>query len=327
MAVLVTGGAGYIGSVVSEQLVAAGETVVVLDNLSAGHRSAVPAEARFVEGDLRDGALLRGLFSSDSVDTVLHFAASALVGESVTDPAKYFENNVEGTHSLLKAMRAAGVPRFILSSTCATYGYPDAVPITEELPTRPINPYGLSKLMIEQILEWYDRAYGLRYVALRYFNACGATRARGEDHDPETHLIPNIFRALDGGQQPLTVFGDDYDTPDGTCVRDYIHVEDLADAHVRAMRHLREGAASDIFNLGTENGNSVLEVLAAVERVTGRKVPYTIAGRRAGDADRLVASSAKARRALGWTPRKADIETIVRDAWEWHTAHPRGYAD
>lgn len=327
MAVLVTGGAGYIGSVATERLVAAGEDVVVLDNLVTGHRAAVAAGARFIEGNIRDDVVLARVFTDYDIDTVMHFAAYSLVGESVSDPARYFENNVEGAHAVLKAMHAAGVPRFILSSTAAVYGDPERVPITEDMPTRPLNPYGLSKRIIEEMLAWYDRAYKMQFVCFRYFNACGASRAFGEDHDPETHLVPNVIGAAEGTRAELKVFGSDYNTPDGTCIRDYIHVEDLADAHIRGMQYLRAGGHSDIMNLGNSVGNSVLEVIAAVQRVTGNDVPYTVAPRRPGDADRLVASSEKAQEVLGWRPQKGDIDTIVRDAWTWFQAHPNGYGD
>lgn len=327
MAVLVTGGAGYIGSVATELLLRAGEEVIVLDNLSRGHRGAVDPAATFVKGDTQDRALLDDVFGRYDVDTIMHFAAFALVGESVQQPAVYFGNNVSGSRTLLDAALEGGVKHFIFSSTCAVYGFPGRVPVTEDLPANPINPYGLSKRMVEQILEWYARAYDFRYVALRYFNACGATAAHGEDHDPETHLIPNVFNAITGGGSPLKVFGDDYDTPDGTCVRDYVHVVDLIDAHIKAAEYLRSGGASDHFNLGTETGNSVLEVIRAVESVTGRRVPYEITGRRQGDADKLVASSAKARERLGWRPAKRDIRVVVEDAWRWHRAHPNGYED
>lgn len=325
MAVLVTGGAGYIGSVATELLLRAGEEVIVLDNLSRGHRGAVDPAAIFVEGDTRDRALLDSVFGRYDVDTIMHFAAFALVGESVQQPAIYFGNNVSGSRTLLDAALEGGVKHFIFSSTCAVYGFPGRVPVTEDLPANPINPYGLSKRMAEQILEWYARAYDFRYAALRYFNACGATEAHGEDHDPETHLIPNVFNAITGGGAPLKVFGDDYDTPDGTCVRDYVHVVDLIDAHIKAAEYLRNGGASDHFNLGTETGNSVLEVIRAVEAVTSRRAPYEITGRRPGDADKLVASSAKARERLGWRPAKRDIRVVVEDAWRWHRAHPNGY--
>lgn len=325
MAVLVTGGAGYIGSVATELLVAAGEQVVVLDNLSEGYRAAIEPGATFVEGDIHDRALVRGVLEKYGVDAVMHFAAFIQVGESYTNPAKYFDNNYVGALSVLDAMVEVGVKRFIFSSTAATYGNPVGSPITEDMPKDPINPYGLSKRMIEQTLEWYDQAYGLRYAALRYFNASGATERHGENHKPETHLIPNIFMAVDGERDALTLFGDDYPTPDGTCVRDYIHVADLCGAHVKALNYLREGGASSAFNLGTAQGYSNLEVIRTVEQVTGKKVPYAVAPRRLGDSDRLVASSDKARRVLGWQPVRDDLETIVADAWAWRKAHPKGY--
>lgn len=327
MAVLVTGGAGYIGSVATENLLAVGEDVIVLDSLVTGHRAAVAPGATFVEGNIRDEVVLARIFAEHGIDTVMHFAAFSLVGESVREPARYFENNVEGAHTILKAMHAAKVGRFILSSTAAVYGDPDRVPITEDMPTRPLNPYGLSKRIIEQMLAWYDSAYGMKSVCLRYFNACGASTTYGEDHAPETHLIPNILMAAEGARGGLKVFGNDYDTADGTCVRDYIHVEDLADAHIRAMQYLRADGKTEIMNLGNSVGNSVLEVIAAVERVTGGKVPYEVAPRRPGDADRLVASSEKAQSLLGWQPTKGDIDTIVRDAWAWRQTHPEGYGD
>lgn len=326
MSVLVTGGAGYIGSATAERLLAAGEQVVVLDDFSTGYRNAVSPGATLVEGSILDKALLRHVFESHAIDTVMHFAAFIVVSESCSDPAKYFLNNVTGALTLLDAMTAAGVRRFILSSTAAVYGDPDRVPITEDMPNRPKNPYGLTKLMIEQALDWYDHAYSLRSVRLRYFNACGATGTYGEAHVPETHLIPNILMAATGERPAVTVFGRDYDTPDGTCVRDYIHILDLADAHLQAMRYLRADGASDVFNLGNSAGHSVLEVVDAVRRVTGRDVPVTFSERRPGDADRLVASSDKARAVLGWTPARGDIDTIVRDAWTWRQAHPKGYA-
>ncbi|MBI4557632.1 MAG: UDP-glucose 4-epimerase GalE [Candidatus Hydrogenedentes bacterium] len=327
MAVLITGGAGYIGSVAAEQLLELGEPVVILDNLSTGHRAAVPAGAEFIHGSVLDDSLLGKLLSDHGVDTVMHFAASSLVGESCANPLKYFENNVAGALSLLKAMRRANVERIILSSTAAVYGNPDRVPISEEMPDRPLNPYGLSKRMIEQTLEWCDTAYGLRYVSLRYFNAAGATSQRGEDHRPETHLIPNVLDVAAGARQSVTIFGNDYDTPDGTCVRDYIHVSDLTDAHVKAMHYLREGGRSEIINLGNSVGHSVLQVVESARRVTGREIPTVYSARRPGDADRLVASSEKARSVLGWKPRKAAIDDIVSDAWEWRRRHPEGYPD
>ena len=326
MSVLVTGGAGYIGSVAVEQLMAAGEHVVVLDNLATGHRDAVASEAVFVEGDILDGALVQRLLTEHGVDTVMHFAAFSVVGESCKNPRKYFENNVTGALSVLGAMVKTGAKYFILSSTAAVYGDPEAVPITEDMPTRPLNPYGLSKRMIEQALAWYDEAYGLRSVSLRYFNAAGATEAHGEDHDPETHLIPNVLMAADGTRENIAVFGKDYPTPDGTCIRDYIHIADLAEAHHLAMRHLRADGATEIINLGNSTGHSVLEVIEAVKRITGRDVPAVCGDRRLGDAERLIAASDKARRVLSWAPTRGDIDLIVRDAWNWRQAHPCGYA-
>lgn len=325
MAVLVTGGAGYIGSVATAHLIAAGEDVVILDNLTTGHREAVHPKAVFVEGDTRDRTVLDALFDDHGIDTVMHFAASSLVGESCENPLKYFDNNCHGAHVLLDAMIAHGVGRFILSSTAAVYGDPPSVPITEDMPTQPLNPYGLSKRIIEQMLAWHDKAYGLRYVSLRYFNACGASGCYGEDHHPETHLIPNILMAAEGRRDAVTVFGQDYKTPDGTCVRDYVHVEDLADVHQRAMAYLRQGGASEIMNIGNSLGNSVLEVIEAVRRVSGVDVKVITGPRRPGDADRLVASSDKARATLGWQPKKESIDAIVRDAWEWRRGHPQGY--
>lgn len=326
MGVLVTGGAGYIGSVAADLLLAAGEKVVVLDNLSTGHRDAVAPGAEFVEGNILNGSLIADLIRRHDVDTVMHFAALSLVGESCQKPLKYFGNNVGGAHNVLDAMVRAGAKRFILSSTAAVYGHVESVPITEDAPANPLNPYGLSKRIIEQMLEWHDRAYGIRYVALRYFNAAGATPRCGEDHRPETHLIPNVLSAAEGSQDELTVFGDDYPTPDGTCVRDYIHVAYLADAHLKAMEYLREGGESDVMNLGNNVGNSVYEVIEAVRRVTGHKVPFRVAGRRPGDAPNLVASAKKARERLGWSPVRGNIDNIVADAWAWRQAHPGGYA-
>jgi len=325
MSVLVTGGAGYIGSVVVEQLAGTGERVVVLDNLATGHRDAVEALAVFVEGDIRDNALVEQLLVEHSVDTVLHFAAASIVGESCENPQKYFENNVSGALSVLGAMVKSGVKYFILSSTAAVYGNPETVPITEDMPTRPLNPYGLSKRMIEQALEWYDPAYGLRSVSLRYFNAAGATEAHGEDHNPETHLIPNVLMAADGTRENISVFGTDYSTEDGTCIRDYVHVVDLAEAHLLSMRYLRNGGGSEIINLGNSVRRSVFEVIEAVKQITGRDVRVVCGDRRPGDVDRLIASSDKAQRVLGWQATRGDIDVIVRDAWSWRRAHPDGY--
>lgn len=326
MNVLVTGGAGYIGSVAVERLLAEGEKVVVLDSFVTGYRGAVSAGADLVEGDILDADLVRRTMIEREIDTVMHFAAFIAVGESCENPQKYFRNNTMGAMTVLDAMLAAGVSRFILSSTAAVYGNPDRVPITEDMPARPINPYGLSKRMIEQVLEWYDKSHGLRSVILRYFNACGASSEHGEAHAPETHLIPNVLLAAEGKKE-IVVYGKDYDTPDGTCIRDYIHIVDLADAHLLAMRHLRNGGGSQICNLGNGEGHSVLDVVEAVKRVTGRDVPLVFGERRAGDADRLIASSEKARAVLGWQPQRGEIDTIVGDAWRWRQAHPNGYAD
>lgn len=325
MAVLVTGGAGYIGSVAVERLLAAGESVIVYDNFATGNRAAVAPKATLIEGDILDTPKLIDTLKSNDIDTVMHFAAYIEVGESVTNPLKYFDNNVIGAHSVMKAMLDTDVRRFIFSSTAAVYGMPESVPITEDAKIAPINPYGLSKSMIEHMLEWHGKAYALNHVILRYFNACGASQTYGEAHTPESHLIPNILFAASGKRDHIKVFGNDYDTPDGTCVRDYIHVEDLADAHIKAMKYLRKGSDSLTVNLGNATGNSVLEVIETVKSVTGRDFPVKIHDRRPGDADKLVASSEKAQRILGWTPQKGDINTIVSDAWQFMQNHPDGY--
>jgi len=323
MKVLVTGGAGYIGSVTTERLLDAGHSVVVFDNLERGHRAAVDPRARFIRGDLRHRAEIESALASERFDAVLHFAAYALVGESMQRPEIYFENNVVGGLNLAEAMRLHGVRRIVFSSTCATYGIPERVPMDETLPQRPENPYGESKRMFESILGWYQRLHGFRPVFLRYFNACGATRKFGEDHDPETHLIPNILRVALGKADTLSVYGNDYDTPDGTCIRDYIHIVDLAEAHILALEKDAVGA----FNLGNGNGFSVLEVVAAAREVTGHPIPIRFAPRRPGDPPRLVAAAERARTMLGWTPTRSDLRTILADAWAWHRAHPEGYAD
>jgi len=326
--ILVTGGAGYIGSHTVKRLVTDGRDCVVFDNLSEGHRSAVPEE-RLVVGDLASPDDLRELFASHAIESVVHFAANCYVGESVTHPEKYYFNNVVATLNLLRAMREAGVDRVIFSSSAATYGIPRESPISESHPTAPINPYGHSKRIVEQVLEAYARAYGLRYVSLRYFNAAGADPEGrlGEDHAPETHLVPLAIDAALGTAPPLRIFGTDYDTPDGTCVRDYIHITDLADAHVRALDFLEAGGANAVFNLGNERGYSVREVIATVERVSGRKVPSIEAARREGDPPELVAASTRARAELGWKPRLGDLDTIVETAWRWRRDHPDGYGD
>lgn len=326
MRVLVTGGAGYIGSVAGEMLLGAGHEVVVLDNLSRGHRSAVSKGARLVEGDVRDQAVVVPLLKENGIDCVMHFSASSLVGESMEDPGQYFDNNVIGIIRLLGAMRQAAVKRIIFSSTAATYGEPRQVPIREEEPICPTNPYGESKAISERILRWFETIHGFHFASLRYFNAAGASREHGEDHDPETHLIPIALSAVTGEVEALSVFGKDYPTPDGTCIRDYIHVRDLAEAHILALERLGDLPES-VFNLGNGEGYSVLEVVQAVERVTGKPVPIRDAPRRAGDPARLVASAARARRLLGWKPKHASLNDIVGDAWAWKQRFPDGYGD
>lgn len=325
MAILVTGGAGYIGSVMVELLRARGEQVVVLDNLFRGHRAAVDASVPFYQGQIGDAALVKSICAKHQVEACIHFAAAAYVGESVTNPQFYFENNVAQGIALLGALLAAGVKRFVFSSTCATYGEPVHVPIDEMHPQQPANPYGWSKLMLEKVLAAYDDAYGLKYVALRYFNACGAISQRGEDHTPETHLIPNVLNAALGKLPFVSVFGSDYPTPDGTAIRDYVHVSDLGAAHLLALEHLRKGGASDCINLGSEHGYSVLEVIEAARRVTGKAIEIKLEPRRAGDPSRLVANAEKARAVLGWQPQYLELAPIIQTAWDWHLAHPDGY--
>ncbi len=322
---LVTGGAGYIGSHASKALSRAGYRVVVFDNLVAGHREAAKY-GEFVEGDISDGAALRAALERYEVGAVMHFAAYLDVGESVRDPVKYYRNNVIGALTVLEAMAARSVTSFVFSSTCATYGEPVETPIAETHPQQPINSYGDTKLAVERALPHFERAYGIHAVALRYFNAAGADPDGeiGEDHSPEIHIIPRAIDAATGGPG-LTVFGDDYPTPDGTCLRDYIHVADLADAHVRALEVVAGAGRSAAYNLGTGHPHSVLEIIAAVERVSGKKVPWTLGPRRAGDPAVLYAAPDKARVELGWVARFPDLQAIVGTAWEWHRAHPRGY--
>jgi UDP-glucose 4-epimerase len=324
--VVVTGGAGYIGSHAVRALVENGHAVAVLDDLSAGHRESVPAGVAFVQAAIHDREAVRRLLVEHRADAVMHFAAWLKVGESVAKPIEYFQNNVTGTLSVLGAMQDAGVKRFIFSSTCAVYGEPSSVPIVETLPKQPINAYGETKLAIERALPHLERAFGLQWMALRYFNAAGAhpDGTIGEDHADEIHLIPLAILAANGGT-PLKVFGEDYPTPDGTCQRDYIHVCDLADAHLRALAALEGGAKSDAYNIGTGTPHSVKAVIDTVGRVVGRPVAWQAAARRPGDPAVLYASSDRAQRELGWTPRYADLEVIVRHAWQWHSTHPRGY--
>jgi UDP-glucose-4-epimerase GalE len=325
MRVLITGGAGYIGSFAVRRFLAAGHDVLVYDNLSAGHREAVPAD-RLVVGELSDVALLERVLSENRIEAVVHFAALAQVGESVRDPARYYRTNFACTLGLMDLMRRHGVGRFVFSSTCATYGNPTQVPITEDEPQKPINPYGNSKLAVELALRDHARAYGWGVALLRYFNAAGASPdgRDGEDHDPETHLIPLVIQAALGLRPRIDVFGTDYPTPDGTCVRDYVHVDDLADAHLLALERLRSGEELAC-NLGTGRGYSVREVIRAVEEVSGRKVPVQEAARRPGDPPALVASAERARRLLDWTPRYNELRAITQTAWKWHSSHPQGY--
>ncbi len=318
--VLVVGGAGYIGSHAAKELGRRGYGVVVLDNLAYGHRE-FAKWGEFVLGDIADPRQLRLVFQKYSISAVMHFAAFAYVGESVTDPHKYYQNNVAYTLNLLQAMREAGVDKLIFSSTCATYGNPQAIPMAEDHPQAPINPYGRSKLMVENIMADYAQAYGLKYASLRYFNAAGADPEAeiGEWHAPETHLIPLVLDAALDERKPIRIFGLDYDTPDGTCIRDYIHVTDLADAHILALEHLLAGGRSRVFNLGNGQGFSVREILDTARRVTGRLIPALEAARRPGDPARLIGSSERIRAELGWKPRFADIERIIATAWAWHS--------
>lgn len=324
MRVLVTGGAGYIGSVVTEQLLNDGNEVVVYDNLSKGHSEAVVAGAQFVQAELFDAATLKQTLHERRIDAVIHMAASSLVGESVEQPNKYYQNNVNVSLVLLDAMLAAGVKRLVFSSTAAVYGEPESQPIEESAPTTPTNPYGETKLAFEHALKWYDGAYGLRYASLRYFNAAGATENCGEDHDPESHLIPITLQAAAGKRPRVEIYGDDYPTPDGTCVRDYIHVIDLARAHIQALEALSDG--SRIYNLGCGGaGYSVKDVIDTARRVTGKEIPVHIGPRRAGDPATLVASSDKIKSELGWQPQFQDLELIIESAWRWMQTHPEGY--
>jgi UDP-glucose 4-epimerase len=320
--ILVTGGAGYIGSHAVLALRDAGYEVVILDNLVYGHRDLVETalKVEIIQGDIGDRALLDQLFKTRDFAAVMHFAAYAYVGESVSQPAKYYRNNVVGTLTLLEAMCEAGIKNFVFSSTCATYGVPQQIPISENQPQQPINPYGMSKLMVEQILSDFDHAYGLRSVRFRYFNAAGADpQGRlGEDHAPETHLIPLVLLTAMGKRESISVFGTDYDTPDGTCIRDYIHVTDLAQAHILGLEHLLKGGSTEVFNLGNGKGFSIQQVIEAARVVTGRPIPVTLADRRPGDPPSLVGSAEKAQRILGWQPQYADLETILEHAWQWH---------
>lgn len=328
MAILVLGGAGYIGSHTVYELIDAGRDVVVADNLETGFRAAVHPEARFYEGDIRDRAFCDKLFESEQIEGVIHFAANSQVGESMVQPLKYYDNNLCGTKTLLESMVTHDVLHIVFSSTAATYGEPERVPILEDDPTHPTNCYGETKLSMEKMMQWVAHAHGLRYTALRYFNACGAhaSGAIGEAHNPETHLIPLILQVPAGKREAISVFGADYPTPDGTCIRDYIHVSDLAQAHILALDYLLAGGASDVFNLGNGVGFSVKEVIEETRRVTGHPIPAKEEPRRAGDPAQLIASSDKAKAVLGWKPQYDDLHTIIETAWQWHKAHPHGFS-
>lgn len=323
MNVFVTGGAGYIGSACVEELLNAGHTVTVFDSLIEGHRKAIDPRATFVQGCLSDAALVTQSVKTAKAEAVIHFAAHALVGESMTHPAKYFRNNVANGLNLLEAARENGVRKFVFSSTCATFGIPERMPIDETLPQKPVNPYGESKLMFERILQWYQQIHGLEFVAFRYFNAAGATPRFGEDHRIETHLIPNVLKVALGQKEQCDIFGTDYPTPDGTCIRDYIHIIDLAQAHMLAMQPGKCG----FFNLGSGEGYSVREVIDTCQRVSGLPIKAVEKPRRAGDPPRLIAASAKAKNELGWNPQYPKLEQIVASAWAWHVQHPQGYGD
>lgn len=329
MTILVLGGAGYIGSHTVYELIERGEDVVVIDNLVTGHKEAVHEKARFYEGDIHDRTFLDSVFVKEKIDAVIHFAAFSQVGESMVDPLKYYDNNLCGTKVLLEAMVAHGIDKIVFSSTAATYGEPERIPIKETDRTEPKNTYGETKLAMEKMFKWTSKAHNLRYVALRYFNACGAhvSGKIGEDHDPESHLIPLILQVPNGQRKEITIFGDDYDTEDGTCVRDYIHVTDLAQAHILAVKYLVDGNDSDVFNLGNGVGFSNKQVVEVARKVTNKEIKSVIGPRRAGDPAKLIASSEKARAVLGWKPEHADLEDIIETAWRWHSTHPHGFGE
>ena len=329
MSILVCGGAGYIGSHAVYQLIAKNEDVVIVDNLQTGHRGALNPKAKFYEGDIRNYQVLDKIFTENNIEAVIHFAANSLVGESMQKPLLYFNNNVYGMQVLLESMVKHKVDKIVFSSTAATYGEPERVPIMEDDRTLPTNTYGETKLTMEKMMKWVSKADGVRYVSLRYFNAAGALDdgSIGEAHKCETHLIPLILQVPLGKRDHITIFGDDYDTPDGTCLRDYIHVIDLADAHILALDYLRKGGESNIFNLGNGKGFSVKEMIEAAKKVTGKDIKVEIGARRAGDPAKLIASSEKAHKILGWTPNYTNVENIIKTAWIWHQSHPNGYGD
>ena len=329
MRLLVLGGAGYIGSHTALELIKKGHEVIVVDNLVTGYEKAIPDKAVFYQGDIRNSDFLDNLFKTEKIDAVIHFAAYSLVGESVTNPLKYYDNNLYGTKVLLEAMIKNNVNKIVFSSTAATYGEPENIPILESDRTCPTNPYGETKLAMEKMFHWASKAHGLSYVSLRYFNACGAdaTGQIGEAHNPESHLIPLVLQVPNGKRESVSIYGTDYDTPDGTCIRDYIHVTDLAEAHILAVEYLANGGESDIFNLGNGVGYSVREVIETARNVTGHPIPATEVPRRAGDPARLVASGEKAKRVLGWEPKIKRLDEIIASAWKWHKAHPEGYTN
>ncbi|MGE6256554.1 UDP-glucose 4-epimerase GalE [Heyndrickxia sporothermodurans] len=327
MSILVLGGAGYIGSHAAYQLIDQDFDVVVVDNLQTGHRKAVHPKATFFEGDIRNRDFLRKVFTEKTIDAVIHFAANSLVGESMEKPLQYFDNNVYGTQVLLEVMNEFSVKHIVFSSTAATYGEPEKTPIDETMPTNPTNTYGETKLIMEKMMKWCEKAFELKYVSLRYFNVAGAREGGhiGEDHTPETHLIPVVLQTALGQREKMTVFGDDYDTEDGTCIRDYVHIEDLIAAHLLALRYLQNGGESNVFNLGSNQGFSVKEIIDTAREVTKHPIPSVIGTRRAGDPSILIASSEKAKKILGWNPKHTSIQKIIQDAWNWHSKHPEGY--
>lgn len=327
MTILVLGGAGYIGSHTVYELIDNGEDVVIIDNLLTGHEEAVHPKARFYKGDIRDKEFLDSVFKKEKIDAVIHFAASSLVGESMEKPLKYYDNNLCGTKFLLDSMVEHGIDKIVFSSTAAVYGEPERIPILETDKTEPTNTYGETKLSMEKMFKWVGKAHGLRYVSLRYFNACGAhvSGKIGEDHNPESHLIPLILQVPNGKREFISIFGEDYQTKDGTCIRDYIHVTDLAQAHILAVKYLQNGGESDIFNLGNGIGFSVKEVIETARRVTQNAIPAKVTPRRAGDPAKLIASSDKAKKVLGWKPQHAELDEIISTAWNWHKNHPDGF--
>lgn len=327
MSILVLGGAGYIGSHAVYQLIDKGESVVIVDNLETGHYEAVHPKATFYEGDIRSFEFLNSVFEKESIEAVIHFAANSLVGESMEKPLQYFDNNVYGTQVLLQVMVEHNVKKIVFSSSAATYGEPESVPIIETMSTNPTSTYGETKLIMERLMKWTEQAHGIKYVSLRYFNVAGARENSeiGEDHIPESHLVPIILQTALGQRPYITIFGEDYETADGTCIRDYVHVEDLIDAHRLALDYLRDGGQSNIFNLGSNQGFSVKKMIETARTVTGKEIPVKIGSRRAGDPSILIASSAKAQDILGWNPTRTSVTKIISDAWNWHSSHPSGY--